>query len=758
MFSRSTDAAADDSPHRPLLEFVHGPRAAWLILFVSLVLTGLGWQLSVSYLDQRARERFHFDVEGAEFAIRERMQVYSELLRGAAGLFEVLGEVSRKDWQTYVATLQIDHHFAGVQAIGFSPRTLAANKRRHEEGVRAEGFPEYRIEPGGLRDEYQPIVYLEPFSQRNVRSFGYDMMIEPVRRAAQASARDTGQPVLSGKVTLVQETDLDVQAGAVLYLPLYSKGAKSDTVAERRDALIGYVFSPFRMNDLMRGILGRDISPIEFRIFDGPELNDTALFFDSTLARGQEKAAHQPAHASTKQVNISGRAWTLVFVSTPQFETANADSMPGIIAAGGLAVDLVLLYVIFALTRLRRTAERLAADRAAVLDRTVQLRTITDNLPVLVAYIDRDQRYRFTNEAFRPAYGLEPQSMIGRSLQEILPEETYNGTQPFVLRALAGERVSHDTRELSGRVTESTYIPQRDATGTVVGFYALAIDITARKRAEDALSEQARVLTQANFDIEQFAYIASHDLKAPLRGISLLAEWIAEELGDAAPATVTRNLARLRGRVLRMESLMESLLAYSRVGRVATSAEVVDTAKLVAAIADDLGPHPGFTVENAGPLPVLRTGIAPLDAVLRNLISNALQHHDREAGRVIISAASDGAFVTFGIADDGPGIAPEHRVRVFQMFQTLAPTSDGAGSGIGLALVKRLVQQAGGRIEIVESGGDRGATFEFTWPIEWQVQGELHATTDLPTLPPGGHADPSGRFDDIHATDPHPAG
>ncbi len=636
------------------------------------------------------------------------------------GLFETSENITRTDWRAYVTALDIDRHFARVQAIGFSQRIPAAEKQRHEDGVRQEGFPEYRTKPEAPRGEYYSVIYLEPFSARNMRSFGYDMMTEPVRRAAQELARDSGRPALSGKITLVSETDQDIKAGFIMYLPVYRHGAPTGTVDERREVILGFVFSQFRANNLMRGIMGNDQADINFQIFDGPATTDAALLYDSRAAYGNVAASQPPAYQSLRQIDIAGRIWTLAFASAPRLEAATADRMPAVVAAGGLGVDLVLHYVIFASSRLRKRAEHLAEQHAATLDRTVKLGMITDNIPMLIAYIDRDQRYRFTNAAFHLKYGGDAVTTVGRILHEILPDEIFTPTQSYVQRALAGETVFYDRCEPSGRVSEATYLPQRDARGAVVGFYAIVTDITERKRIEDALSEQARVLAQANIDIEQFAYIASHDLKAPLRGIGLLAEWITEELGDTAPANVARNLARLRRRALRMGALMESLLAYSRVGRVASNAQEVNTAELVATIADDLATRPGFVIESVAPLPILLTALAPLDTVLRNLVANAIEHHDRDAGRVVVSAVRHDAFVAFRVADDGPGIALADRERAFRMFETLAPKTDGSGSGIGLALVKRLVDQAGGQIQIIESNAARGVIFEFTWPFNWQ--------------------------------------
>ena len=139
--------------------------------------------------------------------------------------------------------------------MGFSVLIPRAELARHVRELRQEGFPEYRLKPDGVRELYSAIIYLEPFTGRNLRAFGYDMFSELVRRAAMEQARDTGAAALSGKIVLVQETGADVQAGTLMYVPVYHKGLPLETVAQRRAALQGWVYSPYRMKDLIKGIL-----------------------------------------------------------------------------------------------------------------------------------------------------------------------------------------------------------------------------------------------------------------------------------------------------------------------------------------------------------------------------------------------------------------------------------------------------------------------------------------------------------------------
>ena len=222
-------------------------------------------------------------------------------------------------------------------------------------------------------------------------------------------------------------------------------------------------------------------------------------------------------------------------------------------------------------------------------------------------------------------------------------------------------------------------------------------------------------LQRSNQDLEHFAYAASHDLKAPLRGIGNVANWIGEEVGDVLPEKSARHLRQMQQRVQRMEHLLDDLLVYSRVGRESLEIVEADTASLVRETVDLLAPPEQFTISVVSEMPVLRTATTPLAQCFRNLIGNAIKHHERESGRVEVSCRDAGALVEFSVADDGPGIAPEFHEHIFQMFQTLRPRDEVEGSGIGLALIKRIVEEFGGSIN-VESSPAGGTIFRFTWP------------------------------------------
>ncbi len=244
-------------------------------------------------------------------------------------------------------------------------------------------------------------------------------------------------------------------------------------------------------------------------------------------------------------------------------------------------------------------------------------------------------------------------------------------------------------------------------------------EVTVQRQLEQKqqeLTEYAEELKRSNADLEQFAYVSSHDLKAPLRGIDSLASWIEEDLGDALQGEPATNLALLRTRIRRLEDLLESLLQYSRAGRRQGSAEMVDTEKILRDTIDLLGLPETFSVSIEPPIPQVYADPVALRQIFSNLIGNAVKHHDQAAGVISISAARKSGMIEFTVADDGPGVPERFRERVFEMFRTLKPRDELEASGMGLAIVRKTIERSGGTIRIQGSDSVRGVAFVFTWP------------------------------------------
>jgi PAS domain S-box-containing protein len=242
---------------------------------------------------------------------------------------------------------------------------------------------------------------------------------------------------------------------------------------------------------------------------------------------------------------------------------------------------------------------------------------------------------------------------------------------------------------------------------------ALADAKTARETAE----RSAAAAIDAYRELDQFAYVASHDLKAPLRGIANLAQWIQDDTGERLGAESTEHMRLLQGRVHRMEALIDGILAYSRAGRMLNSPERVDTGALVREVIELLAPPPEVSIEVPSQMPAVNAERVPLQQVFLNLIGNAVKHTRVERSDVIVRVnwRDLGDAFEFSVSDNGPGIDPEFHERIWGIFQTLAPRDKVEGTGIGLSVVRKIVESRGGSTS-VESAPSQGATFRFIWP------------------------------------------
>jgi signal transduction histidine kinase len=325
---------------------------------------------------------------------------------------------------------------------------------------------------------------------------------------------------------------------------------------------------------------------------------------------------------------------------------------------------------------------------------------VVEMSPIALVLTTGTGRIELVNRQAERMFGYDRAELQGKSLELLMPER------------LRGRH--------AGLRKDSTEIPLEidlnpiDIDGEPM-VLASIVDITARREAEREREEQRLELLRSNADLEEFAYLASHDLKAPLRGIANLVQWIGDDTAATANPETLENLKLLRNRVTRLQMLLDGLLAYSRVGRKHAAVEAVDVAVMVDDIVAMLAPPPGFVVTHNGEMPVLRTHRVPLRVVLENLIGNALKHHDRTEGRITVAMQKTDGVAEFRVSDDGPGISPWFHDRIFMIFETLASREDVESSGIGLAIVKKKVEGHGGRIHVESAPPTRGASFVFTW-------------------------------------------
>ena len=336
---------------------------AWAVLVLSILFTTLAWYVSERAQNAHRTDRFVYRTGEVAAAITQRMKQYENLLRGCVALFDASDSVTRDEWRTYVAALQLGDQHPGIQGLGFSESIPFEKLQEHEHAIRAAGFPTYAVWPPGERAEYHAIVYLEPFEGRNLRAFGFDMHSEPKRSAAMDSARDSGRPAITAPVVLVQETDRDVQPGFLMYVPVYRRGMPLDTVSERQRALRGFVYAPFRSKDLMGGILGSQFKDLDYWVYDGSKPSPSHLLFRSHNAAAAELTW-------TRQLAVGDRQWTITFAGdAASFDDGRAQPM--VIACMGLIIDVMLFLMVSSLARTQQRALRIAGEMTRELRRSL---------------------------------------------------------------------------------------------------------------------------------------------------------------------------------------------------------------------------------------------------------------------------------------------------------------------------------------------------------------------------------------------------
>ncbi len=348
-----------------------------------------------------------------------------------------------------------------------------------------------------------------------------------------------------------------------------------------------------------------------------------------------------------------------------------------------------------------------------------RMEQLIDQIPGLFCYLDDELKVRFMNSRYREAIGASDTDVIGKPMADLLGEETFRERKTRYTRTLSGETVLFETSAQMPNGEDRYYTirhhPHLDDNGEVHGIMTLAMDITERRSNETTLEKQSAELERSNRDLEQFAYVASHDLKAPLRSIEVLINWLREDLEGYDQGEVQENLGLLEQRAHRLNRLLDDLLAYSRAGRRTGDVAQTDTRLMVKDIATLLAPPESLIIEADESLPTFEAHHAPLEQVLRNLISNAIKHHPTGSGRIRVYAQDQADEIMFAVEDDGVGIPEEYAEKVFKMFQTLRVRDECEGSGMGLAIVQRIIDWQRGRVWFHPGPGQTGTVFKFIW-------------------------------------------
>ncbi len=341
------------------------------------------------------------------------------------------------------------------------------------------------------------------------------------------------------------------------------------------------------------------------------------------------------------------------------------------------------------------------------------------NSAAMVVITDHKGNILFVNDMFENISGWNKSELLGNNLRILnsgyhSPDFFRNLWDTISSGKTWKGEIKNKTRDGQNYWINSTIVPLNNELGIPHQYISIQHDITEVKNAETAIRDYATDLEKKNKELDQFAYVVSHDLKAPLRAINNLSEWIYEDLGSDVSPDVKSNLSLLRGRVKRMESLINGILDYSRAGRIKAKVELVNVAELLKDIIESLAIPAHYSINIPDNLPYLKTEKIALEQVFSNLISNAIKYNNSPEPRLEIEHKTIENQHQFCVKDNGPGIESEFFDKIFVIFQTLQSRDKVESTGVGLAIVKKIIDEKGGKVW-VESEKGHGAGFYFTW-------------------------------------------
>ncbi|MEC5161448.1 CHASE domain-containing protein [Janthinobacterium sp. CG_S6] len=718
----------------------------WLTLLVGVGLTVFIWQLIAVATERRAHERFATLVGNIEQRINERMQTYELGLRSTQALFKASGRVERAEWRDFVATLAVDRNFPGLQVVGYAEALAPAARDGFERVVRAQGFPRFRLWPEGERAGYTAITLFEPESAGNWRAFGYDMFAEPVRHAAMARARDWGDAALSGKVTLVQEAGAKAQAGFLMYLPVYRRGMPLAGVAQRRQALQGYVYSAFRMDDLMRGILAQAGHSVSLEIFDGSVAAEAGRMYASARRSEQERRGYPNPFVSQQVIELADHAWTMRVTSLAAFEDGVDRQKSQIVLIAGTVISLLFFGVVRALSARREYAVALARDMTAALKQSERkFESLVDAASEFsIVASDPAGTIRVFSSGAERMLGYRADEMVGRHstvLLHLAAEVAARGAELSAQlgRDVQGAAVLVELPRLGqAESREWTYVrkdgsllpvslvvtPILDADGAISGFLGVAKDITGPKQLRASLLAAKELAEAASRAKSEFVANMSHEIRTPLNAVLGMAHLLG---GSALSDEQRKYLDMIRVSGQSLLSVLNDILDFSKIeaGRMELAPAPFQLGEVLNALATIMAVNGGekdleLAIGVEPDVPQLLVGDAlRLQQVLINLVGNAIKFtEDGEVSVLVELVRRDAATALLRFRVRDSGMDAEQQGRLFSAFSQAdaSTTRRFGGTGLGLAICRRLVDLMGGDIEVRSALG-AGCEFCVTLPL-----------------------------------------
>ena len=707
------------------------PQRRWLRQQVALTLPLMAMFAVVVclffFVSSREQTRLQTEFERTTERIGEGFQarVDSDLtvLDAVRSFFAASDHVSEQQFGIFVAS-QLQAH-PDIRALEWLPRVSAAELPGFEAGMRAAGNAGFRVwQKDGQgsdlavtpRPVYFPVAYLAP-RQSNEVALGYDDASEPTRGAALQHAIDSGRVTATARIRLVQETG--EQWGAILFAPVF----RDPSGEAQPRLLLGFALAVFRIGDLAQSSL-QDVAGagMKLRLMDNTPGEQPAVLCET--GEPELLKPRQIAKSRAVQLRVAERLWTLEFTLPADYLVAHRSWQAwGLLAVGLLITGLLGILILVLIARQAKVEELVLSQTAELKLAQGRFRRLLENTPDAMVITDQAGTIQLVNAQIERLFGYSREEMIGQSVELMVPER--------LRRQHVGYRTGYFGRpqarpmganiELWGRRKDGSEVPVEISLSpleTEDGTWATAAirDISERKAAEQRLADYAKDLERSNGELEQFAYVASHDLQAPLRSIVGFGQILRQDYLGRLDAEADTYIQFMVKSAAQMQSLIRDLLTYSRIGREGALGGPADCGEALAEVQlqlQSLIRERGAQITH-DPLPVVACAPLELRQVLQNLIGNAIKFQTPGRQPLIhVAAVREGREWKISVRDNGIGIEPRYRERIFQMFQRLHTSEQYEGTGIGLAICRKIVQRCGGRLW-AESEPGQGSTFCFT--------------------------------------------
>ena len=741
-------------------EKIHGPSTAWIILCISLIVNILAWHLSSSYIEKRSQEKFDFKAKEITQAIHDQMLTYEQVLRGAVAYTDSSDEVTRAQWKNFIEKIDIEKNWPGIQGIGYSVPVKPEDLEEHIAQIRAEGFPDFTVKPEGKRDLYSSIIYLEPFDWRNKRAFGYDMWSNEMRRQAMKRAIETGEASASGLITLVQETDTDIQKGFLVYLPVYEKGAVLNTVEDRRKNFKCWVYAAFRTGDLMKGITTARSAPLDNLTY--MEVYDEKVSSDSLLysSNGKDEATagkHEPIHSEKVELNVQGRKWILYI-----YEEKHPDSidskLPWFIGIAGVFIDILLFYVILSLSSVHKKAVGIAREISGeveqknidlnekqkeltvlnqeLFEREARLNAIVENTADGIISLDENFTILSYNYACKEIFGYKPEEVLAHSIKKLIPQlEDTDESELFEKLNIVSKGVGQEIECINkkGKHFTAEFSMSTAHKGDHKIYVVVIRDISERKSNEKRTELAFAKLLDAKKEVEkareeavtssksksEFLANMSHEIRTPMTAILGYIDLLKEN-ENVKFTEAMEQIEIIEKNGDHLLTILNDILDLSKIeaGKLELEFAPFCLHELTENIKNLLNAkvkekNLKFKVDIKYPVPASVTAdLTRIRQILLNLLGNSIKFTQKGEVALTVHWHNDSSELTFEVEDSGIGMTEEQCQKVFNSFEQAdtSITRNFGGTGLGLAITKRLTEMMQGKVT-VESEYGKGSKF-----------------------------------------------